>query len=147
MLNGRRVVKVITSRHRCLFAEGVAQDPHLLEPHHVAYFPQDGIHDPRVRKDQLLVAQTFPGELVRAREALRSSRRAAGVIEPFPNTILMSPRCLSIEHRVRLTAAYEDSSANVLVALHARRSHPSIRRFRERHPDENGRRGGRCCGS
>ncbi|HYI12776.1 MAG TPA: selenoneine biosynthesis selenosugar synthase SenB [Thermoanaerobaculia bacterium] len=37
-------------------------------------------------------------------------------------------------HRVRLTTAYEDSDADVLVALHARRSHPSIRRFRERHP-------------
>jgi len=38
-------------------------------------------------------------------------------------------------HRVRLTTAYEDSRADVLVALHARRSHPSIRRFRERHPE------------
>jgi len=37
-------------------------------------------------------------------------------------------------HRVRLTTAYEDSGADVLVALHARRSHPSIRGFRERHP-------------
>jgi len=38
-------------------------------------------------------------------------------------------------HRVRLTTAYEDSRADVLVALHARRSHSSIRRFRELHPD------------
>jgi putative glycosyltransferase (TIGR04348 family) len=38
-------------------------------------------------------------------------------------------------HRVRLTTAHEDSRADVLVALHARRSHPSIRRFRERHPE------------
>ena len=38
-------------------------------------------------------------------------------------------------HRVRLTTAYAGSSADVLVALHARRSHPSIRRFRERHPE------------
>jgi len=38
-------------------------------------------------------------------------------------------------HRVRLSTAYESSRPDVLVALHARRSHPSIRRFRERHPE------------
>jgi len=41
----------------------------------------------------------------------------------------------NLGHRVRLTTAYEDSRADVLVALHARRSHPSIRRFRARHPE------------
>ncbi len=37
-------------------------------------------------------------------------------------------------HRVHLTTAYEDDPCDVLIALHARRSHHSIRRFSQRAP-------------
>lgn len=39
-------------------------------------------------------------------------------------------------HQVSLDGAYEAGPADVLVALHARRSAPSIRRFAEQHPDK-----------
>ncbi len=38
-------------------------------------------------------------------------------------------------HRVALAAAYSGESMDGLVALHARRSHPSIARFAARHPE------------
>jgi putative glycosyltransferase (TIGR04348 family) len=38
-------------------------------------------------------------------------------------------------HQVAVTASYEGQSCDVLVALHARKSFGSIRRFREQHPD------------
>lgn len=41
----------------------------------------------------------------------------------------------SLGHRVRLVEVYEGEDAEVLVALHARRSAPSIERFRTEHPD------------
>jgi len=37
-------------------------------------------------------------------------------------------------HQVRLTQSYDGTDCDVLIALHARRSAESIRRFRERHP-------------
>ena len=37
-------------------------------------------------------------------------------------------------HTVRITQAYERQRCDLLIALHARRSFPSIRRFRELHP-------------
>ena len=37
-------------------------------------------------------------------------------------------------HRVRVEPAYEAQPCDVLVALHARRSAPSVRRFHSRHP-------------
>ncbi len=37
-------------------------------------------------------------------------------------------------HQVRLTQSYDGANYDVLIALHARRSADSIRRFRERHP-------------
>ena len=37
-------------------------------------------------------------------------------------------------HQVRLTQSYDGANCDVLIALHARRSADSIRRFRERHP-------------
>lgn len=41
----------------------------------------------------------------------------------------------SLGHRVRLVEAYEGGEADVLVALHARRSAPSIERFRTEYPE------------
>ena len=38
-------------------------------------------------------------------------------------------------HRVEITEEYDRGKFDVMVALHARRSHPSIRRFRDRFPD------------
>lgn len=38
-------------------------------------------------------------------------------------------------HRVRVTQSYDDRSCDALIALHARRSADSIRRFHETHPD------------
>jgi putative glycosyltransferase (TIGR04348 family) len=38
-------------------------------------------------------------------------------------------------HQVRVEAEYENGAADVLVALHARKSHASAKRFREIHPD------------
>lgn len=40
-------------------------------------------------------------------------------------------------HHVRITTSYEARPVDVLIALHARRSHGSIRRFREHWPDGN----------
>jgi putative glycosyltransferase (TIGR04348 family) len=37
-------------------------------------------------------------------------------------------------HRVTVTTAYEREAPDLLIALHARRSYPSIRRFAARHP-------------
>ncbi|HVA24447.1 MAG TPA: hypothetical protein VMW62_08640 [Chloroflexota bacterium] len=37
-------------------------------------------------------------------------------------------------HRVQLATEYDGSECDALIALHARRSHPSIRRFGEQHP-------------
>ncbi len=37
-------------------------------------------------------------------------------------------------HRVRLTTSYDGSPCDALIALHARRSHPSVRRFHEAFP-------------
>ncbi len=41
----------------------------------------------------------------------------------------------SLGHEVVVSQSYENQRCDVLVALHARRSAPSIERFRERHPD------------
>ena len=38
-------------------------------------------------------------------------------------------------HRVRITQTYDGKAADLLVALHARRSYQSIRRFHQQHPD------------
>ena len=38
-------------------------------------------------------------------------------------------------HRVRVTQTYDGKVCDVLIALHARRSYDSIRRFHDRHPD------------
>src|SRR5215813_3302002 len=38
-------------------------------------------------------------------------------------------------HRVSISQEYEQQPVDLLVALHARRSHPSIARFRRLHPD------------
>lgn len=38
-------------------------------------------------------------------------------------------------HQVTITQAYREQQADLLVALHARRSHSSIMRFRRKHPD------------
>ncbi|HZT08646.1 MAG TPA: hypothetical protein VFC51_16610 [Chloroflexota bacterium] len=38
-------------------------------------------------------------------------------------------------HRVRLTTAYDGAASDALIALHARRSHPSIRRFADERPN------------
>jgi putative glycosyltransferase (TIGR04348 family) len=40
----------------------------------------------------------------------------------------------SLGHRVRITQSYDGQSCDALIALHARRSADSIRRFRELHP-------------
>ncbi|HEU4869626.1 MAG TPA: hypothetical protein VFT08_02090, partial [Pyrinomonadaceae bacterium] len=37
-------------------------------------------------------------------------------------------------HRVRITQAYDGKDTDLLVALHARRSHQSIRSFHDKHP-------------
>ena len=37
-------------------------------------------------------------------------------------------------HRVRITQTYDGQAIDLLVALHARRSHQSIKRFHQRHP-------------
>ncbi len=39
-------------------------------------------------------------------------------------------------HRVTALDRYERERCDLLIALHARRSHPSIRQFHERHPDK-----------
>jgi putative glycosyltransferase (TIGR04348 family) len=39
-------------------------------------------------------------------------------------------------HQVTVSQAYEDSDYDLLVALHARRSHPSVDRFQRLHPDK-----------
>jgi len=39
-------------------------------------------------------------------------------------------------HRVQLTTEYDGSDCDGLIALHARRSHSSIRRFEEQHPNK-----------
>ena len=39
-------------------------------------------------------------------------------------------------HRVTALDRYERERCDLLIALHARRSHPSIRRFHDRHPDK-----------
>ncbi|HZS10301.1 MAG TPA: hypothetical protein VFD58_36065 [Blastocatellia bacterium] len=41
----------------------------------------------------------------------------------------------SLGHRVVIAGRYEGQPCDLLVALHARRSHPSIRRFHREHPD------------
>jgi putative glycosyltransferase (TIGR04348 family) len=41
----------------------------------------------------------------------------------------------ALGHRVVLTAAWRGEACDVLVALHARKSHRSIARFRKRHPE------------
>ena len=38
-------------------------------------------------------------------------------------------------HRVRVTQRYDGKACDLLIALHARRSSDSIRRFHDRHPD------------
>jgi len=38
-------------------------------------------------------------------------------------------------HRVSVQVEWDDSRADLMLALHARRSHASIRRFAERHPE------------
>ena len=38
-------------------------------------------------------------------------------------------------HRVEITEEYARGKCDLMVALHARRSHPSIMRFRDRFPD------------
>jgi len=41
----------------------------------------------------------------------------------------------TLGHRVLISEKYEDEQLDLLIALHARRSHSSILRFREEHPD------------
>src|SRR5712671_954215 len=41
----------------------------------------------------------------------------------------------SLGHRVRVSVRWDGRAADAMIALHARRSHDSIRRFRERFPD------------
>ncbi len=41
----------------------------------------------------------------------------------------------SLGHRVRVSTLWDESAADVMIALHARRSHASIVRFHERFPD------------
>lgn len=53
-----------------------------------------------------------------------TARRVAGLLR-------------GLGHGVRVKDAYEGGDPDVLVALHARRSHPSIRRFRREHPDRS----------
>ncbi len=38
-------------------------------------------------------------------------------------------------HRVRLRRSFDDEPTDLLIALHARRSYPSVERFRQQHPD------------
>ena len=38
-------------------------------------------------------------------------------------------------HRVSITQAYDGKATDLLVALHARRSYPSIKQFHQKHPD------------
>ena len=42
---------------------------------------------------------------------------------------------ITLGHRVSISEKYEDEQLDLLIALHARRSHSSILRFREEHPD------------
>src|SRR5688572_19019153 len=41
----------------------------------------------------------------------------------------------SLKHDVRITTSFEGGAVDLLIALHARRSHPSIRRFRDAFAD------------
>lgn len=42
----------------------------------------------------------------------------------------------SLGHRVRIEEQYSGRRSDVLVALHARRSYPSVKRFRSEHPQK-----------
>ena len=42
----------------------------------------------------------------------------------------------ALGHRVRITSGWHGEPTDLLVALHARKSASSVRRFRERHPDK-----------
>jgi len=67
-----------------------------------------------------------------------------GIITPAPPGSLYGNRVTALRwakilrelgHRVSISQAYSDQPYHLLVALHARRSYPSIVRFRRKHPD------------
>jgi putative glycosyltransferase (TIGR04348 family) len=67
-----------------------------------------------------------------------------GIITPSPPrshygnrvTALRWARILKeLGHRVRITEAYKGEPFDLMIALHARRSHPSVRRYHHDHPD------------
>lgn len=67
-----------------------------------------------------------------------------GIVTPAPPRSRQGNRVTALRwamilrrfgHRVTITQSYEGESYDLLVALHARRSHDSIKRFRCEHPD------------
>jgi putative glycosyltransferase (TIGR04348 family) len=66
------------------------------------------------------------------------------VVTPAPKRSLSGNRATAVRwarllrdlgHRVSVAERYEDRPADMMVAIHAWRSAPAIRRFRDRHPD------------
>ena len=67
-----------------------------------------------------------------------------GIVTPAPSGSTRGNRITAerwarilrtLGHRVLISEKYEDEQLDLLIALHARRSHSSILRFREEHPD------------
>jgi putative glycosyltransferase (TIGR04348 family) len=67
-----------------------------------------------------------------------------GIVTPAPKGSRSGNRVTAVRwakilrklgHRVSIIQEYRDEKYDLLVALHARRSHPAIARFRQKHPD------------
>ena len=67
-----------------------------------------------------------------------------GIVTPAPKGSRSGNRVTALRwakilrklgHRVSIAQEYRDEEYDLLIALHARRSHPAVARFRQKHPD------------
>src|SRR5688572_27989761 len=76
--------------------------------------------------------------------SLRTERMRIGIVTPAPprtqhgnriTAVRWARQLRALGHRVEIALSYEGQDWDVLLALHARRSHPSITRFSRERPE------------